>query len=126
MKKLLKYLLPLIVISAFCNLTGSNASAVSEDAVADFVIDAVMADTDVSATGSEICLPRQVSFGNTNRVQSAPRRTSGTHRSNVEFAKSGRIVNACLRYFIQRKSIIIHSYLLEPAYRLLYLGKLII
>ena len=126
MKKLLKYLLPLIAITVFCNCADRSASVVPEDQAADLLIGYDMRDSGISATDAEICLPRQVSFGNTSRLQSAPRRTTGTHRNNVEFARSGKIVNADLRYFIQRKSIIIHSPLVEPAHKLLYLGKLII
>ena len=126
MKKLLKYLLPLIAITVFCNCAERSASVVPEDQAADLLIGYDMRDSGISATDAEICLPRQVSFGNTSRVQSAPRRTTGTHRNNIEFAKSGKIVNADLRYFIQRKSIIIHSSLVEPAHKLLCLGKLII
>jgi hypothetical protein len=42
------------------------------------------------------------------------------------FAKSGRIENAGIRFFVQRKSITRHSSLIEPSHRLLSLGKLII
>lgn len=126
MKKLLKYLLPLIVTAVFCNLTDGHASVVAEDSVADFCIDAAAAEANISAADSEICLPRPVSFANSHRVQNAPRRTAGAHRVNVEFTKSGKIVNADLRYFIQRKSIIVHSSLVEPSHKLLCLGRLII
>jgi hypothetical protein len=46
--------------------------------------------------------------------------------SRAEFAKSGKVVNAGLRYVTQTKSIILHSSLIEPAHKLIYLGKLII
>ena len=127
MKKLLKYLLPLIVAAAFWNLADTgHESSVSEEAVACMHIDQTSRQSDISETQHEFCLPRHVSFGNTQRVQNAPRRTAGFNRNNLEFAKSGKVINAGLRFFTQQKSIIIHSSLIEPAFRLLYLGKLII
>lgn len=127
MKKLLKYLIPLIIAAAFWNCADAkNELPVSEEAAACMHIGETSRQSDISEAQHEFCLPRQVSFGNTQRVQNAPRRTAGTHRNNLEFAKSGKVVNAGLRFFIQQKSIIVHSSLIEPAFRLLYLGKLII
>ena len=127
MKKLLKYLIPLILAAAFWNFPDTtHESPVSEEVATCMHIGETSRQSDISETQHEFCLPRQVSFGNTQRVQNAPRRTTGTHRNNIEFSKSGKVVNAGLRFFIQQKSIIVHSSLIEPAFRLLYLGKLII
>ena len=127
MKKLLKYLLPLIIAAAFWNWSDTkHESSVPEEAIACMHIDQTSRQSDISETQHEFCLPRQVSFGNTQRVQNAPRRTAGFNRNNMEFAKSGKVINAGLRFFIQQKSLIVQSSLLEPTFRLLYLGKLII
>lgn len=127
MKKLLKYLLPLIVAAAFWNQADTRHEfSVSEEAAVCMHIDQTSRHSDISEYQHEFCLPRQVSFGSTQRVQNAPRRTTGFNRNNLEFAKSGKVINAGLRFFIQQKSIIVHSSLLEPSFRLLYLGKLII
>lgn len=127
MKKLLKYLIPLILATAFWNCADAkNELPVSEEAAACMRIDETSRQSDISETQHEFCLPRQVSFGNTQRVQNAPRRTTGLNRNNLEFAKSGKVINAGLRFFIQQKSIIVHSSLIEPSYRLLCLGRLII
>lgn len=126
MRKLLKYLLPLIVAAAFWNSADDTSSPVRMMQAEDVIVDDAANHMEISAEESEFFLPRPTSFTNAQRVQSTARRTTGAQRNNIEFAKSGKVVNAGLRYFTQKKSLIIHSTLLEPAHRLLHLGKLII
>ena len=126
MRKLFKYLLPVLVAVVFWNCAENPVNPVSEESVADIYLIDAACQSSLSSTDHEFCPPRQVSFANAQRVQSTPRRTTGAHRNNLEFTKSGRIINACLTYDIQRKSIFIHSSRIEPTHRLLYLGKLII
>lgn len=126
MRRMLKYLLYFIVAAAFWNGADQSVSHVSEEVAAGMCFNVAACHTDISASESEFCLPRQVSFGNTNRVQSTVRRTAGAQRINLEFAKSGKVVNAGLRYVIQLQSVIAHSSLAEPSRKLLCLGKLII
>lgn len=126
MRKWTKYLLPLIVAVAFWNYEDNVLSIVPEDASASQMICEAVCDTSISSPESEICLPRQVSYASPSRVQNIARRTTGYSRINVEFAKSGKVINAGLTYFIQNKSITIHSSLTEPSHKLLCLGILII
>lgn len=124
MKKLLKYLLVFFAVLAW-DSEGSATFAYAQEAEEEsfFLIDSA---TSISSTESEFCLPRQVSFANTQRVQSNARRTTSISRNNLEFARAGKVINAGLRYFIQNRYIIIRSSLSEPARILLFLGKLII
>ena len=126
MKKMLRYLLPVIMTAVFWNCADKSASSVQEVAPADLSVMASACQTGISSTDMEFCLPSQVSYANSQRVQSAPRRTASTHRNGLEFAKSGKVFNACLKYSVQRRSIIVHSSMIEPSHRLLSLGKLII
>ena len=126
MKRWLKYLLPLMVAVAFWNCKDNVLSTVPEETFATQAICESVCDNIISSSESELCLPRQASYASQTRVQTTARRTAGCCRVNVEFAKSGKVINAGLRYFIQTKSILIHSSLIEPAHKLLYLGKLII
>ena len=126
MKRLLKYLIPVIMAAIFWNCADNPASAVPEDVSAGLSVMASACQTGISSADMEFCLPSQVSFANSQRVQSAPRRTASTHRNGLEFAKSGKVFNACLKYSVQRRSIIVHSSMIEPSHRLLSLGKLII
>jgi hypothetical protein len=126
MKRWLKYLLPLVVAVAFWNGKDNLLSTVPEEIISTQTICDAICDNVISTSESELCLPRQVSYTSSSRVQTTARRTTGYSRDNIEFTKSGKIINAGLRYFIQTKSILIHSSLVEPAHKLLYLGKLII
>jgi hypothetical protein len=101
-------------------------SSVTAEDVADMVLEKAISGTDLSQSDHQFSLPRQTSFANSQRAQGSVRRTNSVHRNNTEFAKSGKVVNAGLRYVTQTKSIILHSSLIEPAHKLIYLGKLII
>ena len=125
MKRLLKYLLFFVVTAAFWG--SEPAYSMIEDITADssFVEDTSY-HASISATESQLDLPRQISIVSAPSVQGAARRTSSIHRNNTEFAKAGKVIHAGLRYFIQLRSVIVHSSLMEPSHRLLYLGRLII
>lgn len=125
MRNILKYLFLAIVAAVLGHADFSVISDI-DATVEESSIQSALYETSISASDSELCLPRQVSFTNTIRLQSTARRTNCAQRNNLEFTKSGKIINAGQQYFIQRKSIIVHSSLIEPAHRLLYLGRLII
>ncbi len=126
MRKLLKYLFIFIAAAVFWDRAGACVSAAETDTGTDTSVCESVIYTTISASDSELCPPRQVSLTNTVRVQSTARRTNGVQRNNLEFTKAGKVINTGQRYFIQKKSIITHSSLIEPAHKLLYLGKLII
>ena len=126
MRKWLKYLIPLMFVVAFWNCKDSLLSTAPETTSDALAISEAVCDNIISSSESELCLPRQVSYASPYRVQNTARRTTGYSRASFEFAKSGKIINAGLRYLTQRKSILTHSSLIEPAHKLLYLGKLII
>lgn len=126
MKKLLKYLFPLVLALTFWSCAENSRSMVSEGPVTPAALNDASRQANISASDSQLCLPRQVTYANTQTVQGTARRTNSINRNNIEFMKSGKVLNAGLIYFIQRKSIIIHSSLIEPANKLLYLGQLII
>ncbi len=126
MKKLLKYLLFFLAAAVLWGEADKEMSSVTAEDVADIVMEKAISGTDISQSDHEFSLPRQTSFANSQRAQSSVRRTNSVHRNNTEFAKSGKVVNAGLRYVTQTKSIILHSSLIEPAHKLIYLGKLII
>jgi hypothetical protein len=127
MKKLLKYLLFFLATVALWGTAGRDvSSSVTAEDVADMLLAETSSHADLSPVDHSFSLPRQTSFANSQRAQSSVRRTNIVHRSNTEFAKSGKVVNAGLRYVTQTKSIILHSSLVEPAHKLIYLGKLII
>ena len=125
-KKLLKYLIFFLAAAVLWGAADKEMSSVTAEDVADMVLEKAISSTDLSQSDYQFSLPRQTSFANSQRAQSSVRRTNSVHRNNTEFAKSGKVVNAGLRYVTQTKSIILHSSLIEPAHKLIYLGKLII
>ena len=126
MKRWLTYLLPLVVLTLFWNCKDDTTSTSPDKASIVHAISETVCDNVISASDSELCLPRQISYASPSRIQTTSRRTTSHCRVNIEFAKSGKVINAGLRYFIQSKSILIRSSIIEPAHKLLYLGKLII
>ena len=126
MKKLLKYLLFFLAAAVLWGAADKEIPSVTAEEVADMLLAETSSHADFSPVDHSFSLPRQTSFANSQRAQSSVRRTNSVHRNNTEFAKSGKVFNAGLRYVIQAKSIIIHSSLIEPAHKLIYLGKLII
>jgi hypothetical protein len=126
MKKLLKYILPVIVVAAFAGSQDSAECRSAEGLPGDISIYAEAYQTTLSETESELCLPRQISFASPQQVQRTARRASSIQRNNFEFSKAGKVENAGLRYFIQTIFIVTRSPLADPVNILLAMGKLII
>lgn len=126
MKQFLKYLLLLVVAAVLCGSADDAVSAPSVQDMEEIVFNGSITPTSVSAQEHQCNLPRQTSIVNAPSVQNAARRTSTFQRNNLEFAKSGKVINSGLRYFIQLQSVIVHSSLAEPGNMLLCLRRLII
>ena len=127
MKNLLKYLLLSIVTLAFH--MGAKADLFAHEDVQEYdCAGAYTTSLNVSITSpkTDICIPRQVSTVTVPRLQSNSNRHETGHRQNYEVVKSGKTINSCLRYCVQKKSLIIHSSLMEPANKLVSLCRLII
>lgn len=126
MKQFLKYLLLLVVAAVLWGSADDAVSAPSVQDMEEIVFNGSITPTSVSAKEHQCNLPRQTSIVNAPSVQNAARRTSTFQRNNLEFAKSGKVINSVLRYFIQLQSVIVHSSLAEPGNMLLCLRRLII
>ena len=127
MKKLLKYLLLTLVTLAFH--MGAKADLFAHEDIQEYECASVYtASLNVSITSpkTDICIPRQVSTVTVPRLQSNSNRHETSHRQNHEVVKSGKTINSILRYVVQKKSLIIHSSLMEPANKLVSLCRLII
>ena len=127
MKNLLKYLLLSIVTLAFH--MGAKADLFAHEDVQEYdYASACTASLNVSITTpkTDICIPRQVSTVTVPRLQSNSNRHETSHRQNHEVVKSGKTINSILRYVVQKKSLITHSTLMEPANKLVSLCRLII
>lgn len=125
MMSLLKYLLPFILAAAVWG--GADVPVdVTEDPALESCIHASVSQTSMSSPDAQLCLPRQVSFANTVRLAGGTVRTISVHRNSLEFAKSGKVINAGIRYSVQNNSVFFHSAKVEPSYKLFFLGRLII
>ena len=126
MKRLLEYLLLFIVAAVFWGSADNAVSAPSMEDIEDIAFNGTIAQTNVSSPQAQCNLPRQTSIVSAPSVQNSARRTGSSHRNNLEFAKSGKVINSGLRYFVQLQSVIVHSSLAEPGNMLLCLRRLII
>ena len=80
----------------------------------------------ITTPEADIYIPRQVSSVTAPRLQSNSNRHETSHRQNWEVVKSGKTIDAILRYFVQQQSLNIHSALMEPANKLVSLCRFII
>ena len=127
MKILLKYLL--LSIAALAFHMGAKADLFAHEDVQHYdCSSAYTTSLNVSITTpkTDICIPRQVSTVTIPRLQSNSNRHETSHRQKHEVVKSGKTINSILRYVVQKKSLIIHSSLMEPANKLVSLCRLII
>lgn len=126
MKRLFKYLILFIVAAVFCNRALEIDSLSSDINVIESGIEASVYSTSLSATDTDICLPRQVSYSGPIRLQSRVRRIDNTLRLKVEFISAGRIINPRTRYSVRKSSVQAYSSFPEPSERLESLCILII
>lgn len=126
MRRILKYLLPIIVAAVFAGSADDSSAHAKGCQIGDISFEASFSQVSISQSESEPCLPRPVYFSNTVNVHSSARTTTNIQRNNVEFAKAGKVVNVSRLYLIQKISLIVYSSIFNPAQRLLGLGKLII
>ena len=127
MKSLLKYLLLSLVALAFH--MGAKGGLFAHEDIQDYdyaSASAASLNVSIAAPTTDICIPRQVSTVSVPRLQSNSNRHEISHRQNHEVVKSGKTINAILRYVVQKQSLIIHSSLMEPANKLVSLCRLII
>lgn len=126
MKRLLEYLLLFTVAAVLWGSADNAVCAPSVEGMEEIAFNGSITQTSVSAPEHQCNLPRQTSIVSAPNIQNAARRTSTFQRNSLEFAKSGKIINSGLRYFIQLQSVILHSSLAEPGNMLLCLRRLII
>lgn len=126
MRRILKYLLPIIVAAVFAGSADDSAAHIKDCHIGDISFEASFSQVSISQSESEPCLPRPVSFSNTVNVHSSARNTTNIQRSSSEFIKAGKIINASRLCLVQKITLIVYSSIFNPAQRLLSLGKLII
>lgn len=125
MKRLLKYLLLGLIAFALHERAEDSRSHEADTLPADISSLTVEYDDCLSPVQHDFSLPRQTSSVNNVRLQSS-RRPDNIQRHNFECVKSGKVINACIRYSLQRQTRIAESSLAEPSLILPRLCRFII
>ena len=126
-KSLLKYLFSfLLVVLAFWGGADRSYSMASEGLADDYSSVVASYYSDFSASDSDLYFPPRTYTANAYRLHGSAKRTNFTHKSNCEYIKAGRIISAGEASFIHKESLNIRTSFIEPAQRLIGLGKLII
>lgn len=126
MKLMLKYVLPVLVSLVFIGYGDGASCDESVLSDVDMALNEASLSCDISESEPEPCLPRQITPTVNVISHGNARRTDSQHRCGFEFVKSGKVINAGVRCFIQNRSVAISSSISEPAHRLIRMGKLII
>ena len=125
MKNLYRYIILffLFAVAFICNV---STPASDMGGVIDVECSVVTCYVDSSESDSNLFIPRQSSSANVLRLQSTVKRTNNACKNNIEFVKVGKLINADVKNFIQRESLLTCSMLVRPFLRLISMGKLII
>ena len=126
MRRMLKYLLPLVCVVVFCDNADDFFADVVQDVTDGFVWETGSCGMAFSADEQEFCVPRPTGIANTQRVQTLSRRADAGQRQGFSFVKAGKVINAGTIFCSQNIYRFFPSGLSEPTHRLISLGKLII
>ena len=126
-KKLLKYIVPLLLTVVAIVGCGENShSAVKDNRVNLLQQEQVTDSLDSYTLCSVLSLQHQISCSNIVHLQGTARRTNYVQKINFEFTKACKCINTGISNFAQNESTTIHSTFIRPAQRLIRLGKLLI
>ena len=127
-KNLLRHFIPVVLVAiAFIIGSGNRTDSVALECIANtLTTETECCNLESPVSQLDLLFPRQISGTNIPRLQNATKRTSNTHRNNLEFVKAGKVINAGIISSIQKESLNIHISFIKPACRLISLGKLII
>ncbi len=126
MRRMLKYLFPLVCIIAFCGSADDCHSDLSDGGIGDFAVGTDSGGSSFAAAGSEFCASFPNSLSGARRVNGVSRRGEPGQRHGFAFVKAGKVVNVGISVRYQNIPKIFPSGLSEPSHRLISLRKLII
>ena len=128
MRNLLKYLLFGIVALAFWGSADKVQSCEKEFSAIEMLMEETSVQTaTLSSNEADFCVPRPVSSVSMVRLQKGSSRSQVNNgRTGYIYLKSGKLINPETQFVVQRKSLIGHSFLMEPAHNLSRLCRFII
>ena len=128
MKNLLKYSLLLAIAVVLFNVTAISGNAHHRESL-DEKSRCEKAEYHIASSNSmpDMCIPKEEYTVTSNiSEQSNFNRTEVRHRHGSNVVKSGKSIESGLVYNTQKKSLLFHSSLIEPAHILVRLHRLII
>lgn len=126
MQRIFKYILVMIIAAAVWSGADEAVADLSPEMLVELAIDDLHPQTSFSDYESEPLLPRQITSSSTNHAPVVVRKVGGISKTKLEFTKSGKLINAGVRYFLQNQYIILRSSKADPGQMLHTLGRLII
>lgn len=126
MQRIFKYILVMIIAAAVWSGADEAVADLSPEMLAELALDDLHPQTSFSDYESEPLLPRQITSSTTNHAPVVVRKIGGIQKTKLEFTKSGKLINAGVRYLRQNLYIILRSSKADPGQMLHTLGRLII
>ena len=126
MLRIFKYILVIIIAAAVWSGADEAVADLSPEMLAEMAIDDLHPQTSYSDYESDPLLPRQITSTTSHHAPVVVRKIGGLQKANLEFTKSGKLINAGVRYFLQNHYIILRSSKANPGYLLHSQGRLII
>ena len=126
MLRIFKYILVMIIAAAVWSGADEAVADLSPEMLAELALDDLHPQTSFSDYESEPLLPRQITSSTTNHAPVVVRKIGGIQKTKLEFTKSGKLINAGVRYLRQNLYIILRSSKADPGQMLHTLGRLII
>ncbi len=126
MKKLLSFIIPIIIAVAFINGNEEVESTILDDYATDLTTENSTYLDDCFVCDFDIYLPRQIPIPSVLRLQNHTKRTNISHNNHFKTIKAGKFDDSGLRKISQKKFLIVHYSFIKPFHRLISLGKLVI
>ena len=126
MLRIFKYILVIIIAAAVWSGADEAVADLSPEMLAELAIDDLHPQTSYSDYESEPLLPRQITSTTSHHAPVVVRKIGGLQKTNLEFTKSGKLINAGVQYFLQNNHIVLRSSKADPVHMLHSLRRLII
>ena len=126
MLRIFRYILVIIIAAAVWSGADEAVADLSPEMLAEMAIDDLHPQTSYSDYESDPLLPRQITSTTSHHAPVVLRKIGGLQKTNLEFTKSGKLINAGVQYFLQNNHIVLRSSKADPGHMLHSLGRLII
>lgn len=126
MEKLLKYLIPIILLAVVVCGNIGKLDSFSDTSPTIGVTSEVISCYSDAVYDSDCLVQSPITTSHSFRLQTTTKRTNNTCKNNFEFVKFGRIADCNITNLLQKKSITRYSSFIKPSHRMICLDKLLI